>query len=346
MKAATMGKVMLIDGSNMLWASHYGAGILKSGSRNVGAIYGAALHINKLLRRFPDYSPVVLWDGKKNWRSDFYPEYKQNRGKQNKDREIVKEQRPEVARMLNMLGIDQLVADTHEADDLAGYLVTKNERMSAPAKEYLLITSDADWAQLVGDYCEWYNPRAENPLRVGVLEFETQFPVSALSFLDYKALRGDPSDNIPGVGGIGEGRAANLVNTYGSVEGFMRAFNAGEVQKLPKYLERLAKNLPPPDKAMPNGEVISYPPVYDAFKRNLKLMDLENVPKPDKEVTRTVAGAFDAEAFEDFCYDNNLQKLAANFDTFITPFKVRAIKNGRVKKTKTVQDEAVRKASA
>lgn len=329
-----MKKIMLIDGMNQLWAAHFVNQRLKVGERHVGATFGIIKQLRTLLNTFPDYTPIVLWDGKKNWRKDFYPEYKASRGKQNKDLEIIKPQKAQVAKMINLLGVDQIIATEHEADDLAGFFVTMNEKKKQPDTEYLLVTADKDWAQLVDNNCDWYNPRSEAQLRVSALDFEHHFGISASQFLDLKALQGDMSDNIPGVGGIGEKTGIELLKTYGSVVNLVKQYKAGKLtdKDLGAPLRRLVNNERPPSKTSPKtGETIEYPPMLEAFQRNVKLMDLANVPTPSKSSLRIVKGMFDAEAFEDECYDNNFTSITSNFLDFVRIFETKAKISGKVK---------------
>lgn len=329
-----MKKVMLIDGMNQLWAAHFVNQRMRAGDVYTGATFGIIKQLRTLITSFPDYTPIVLWDGKKNWRKEFYPEYKGTRSKQSDDLDIVKTQKATVAKLINMLGIDQIMASEHEADDLAGFFVTKNESKSIPDTEYLLVTADKDWAQLVGNNCDWYNPKSDARLRVSALDFEEHFGVRASQFLDLKALQGDMSDNIPGVGGIGKDTAIKLLNKYGSVANLINKFNSSEIEEksLGAVLKRFVKNECPPSKlSKKTGEMVSYPPMQDAFKRNVRLMDLTNVPAPKKESLRFVKGAYSASGFEDECFDLSFSSITSNFHEFVRIFEAKAKVNGKVK---------------
>jgi len=311
-----MQNINIIDGNAIGYAGH-NTTPLYSGKQQTQAIFHFIKSIRKLMLLYPDYEPVCLWDNVTKWRYDLNPYYKTDRANNPdkvKRRSDYKEQRPFIQRALMHLGINQLSAEGHEADDLAGYL--SNAAIDRGAK-VILTTGDEDWIQLVSDNCQWIDPIHDKHCTMKNLLEMTGY-VTTQQFLEGKALVGDTSDNIPAVGGIGEKGAPDFVAQYGSVTDFLRLADAGKLpEKMPMAHKRLAENLaPPPSKKY--GELA---PCRDAFLRNMKLMDLRSVPKPDKSQFRSVKGRFNLEKFEELCGELAFHSILKTKESWVKPFQ-------------------------
>jgi 5'-3' exonuclease len=298
---------LLIDGMNVAHANNAGA-ILKSGDQETQAIYGSLRAIRKSVATFPMLKPVILWDGPKNWRKRFYPEYKANRDKEattkheiesQRRRESLKVQLPILKRGITTIGVSQVVSQNLEADDLAGILV---RRYQPRGDKIMLVTGDKDWIQLLGPGVGWFDTINDKRITAGTISQKLGYEKvtkdrktgeettewrgvpNAQAWLEIKALMGDPSDNLPGVGGVGEKGAIDLVNRFGSVKRF---FEAVEIDKI-DVPKRLADFAASQDKK-------------EIFYRNLHLMDLNHndIPKAEAMVVNTKPQ--DEAAFTDFC---------------------------------------------
>jgi DNA polymerase-1 len=157
---------------------------------------------------------MVAWDlPKPTFRHEKYVGYKAQRPKA--DAEMV-EQIPLVKEVIETMGIVQLAEEGYEADDIIGTLST----LSSDENEVVILTGDQDTMQLVNDRVRILTPAkgANPPVLYGPDEVWNKYGVKPEQIVDYKALIGDPSDNIPGVAGIGPKGAANLLKMFGSLE--------------------------------------------------------------------------------------------------------------------------------
>lgn len=294
---------ILIDGNSLGWRMFH-TPKLKSGELETQAVFHFINKMNEIRRRWPYAEILVLWDGKAKWRFDLHPDYKSNREsdpQKVRDRESYRAQRPYISRALNALGIRQMTVMTHEADDMAGYLSAK---LSADPNNYVvLLSGDHDWVQLVNDRCEWRNMGDfEDLIRPRSLLDRTGF-ITPFNFLEGKCLQGDTSDVIPGVGGIGEKKAPEVVAEFGSVRRFWQAVDSGLCAPRYKHLQRLASA---------EGRAI--------FRRNFRLMQLLRVEKPNPADVKVDKGQLNREKFEDVLLELGFSSIYNRVDQFIKPF--------------------------
>ena len=306
-----MAKALLIDGNAIGFASQM-ATKLTVGGREVQAIFGFIRTLRDVVEQFRGFEPLVLWDHRAQWRFDLYPDYKGNRERDAKMvemKEKYKAQKPLIGRALYTLGISQLLVRGAEADDMAGLLTAK---ITGRGGKVVLCTGDRDWLQLMNENVVWFDPiRGQRVTAKNFSEFTGY--ATARQFLEGKALTGDASDNIKGVGGIGEKGAPEFLMQWGSVEEFFRRADAGELPpKLPKAWERFARNECPPRSDVP---------MRDAYRRNLKLMDLQSVPKPDPKLVKVTRGRFNPEAFRELCEELAFRSILLKFEQWIQPFQ-------------------------
>ena len=211
-------KLVVIDGKSVFYRGYYAMPNLstKDGTPT-GGVFGFATMALEVVRRLkPDYV-AVAWDKPKTnirRRLELYPAYKAGRKPTPPD---FKAQIPVLHELLAAFGWPLYELDDYEADDIMGALA---EQASAKGIETILITSDMDMLQLVNDQVHVY------ALKTGLSNIELYSPGSFTAkygirvdqFLDLKALKGDSSDNIPGVPGVGEKGALELLTQYETLD--------------------------------------------------------------------------------------------------------------------------------
>lgn len=208
---------MVIDGKSVFYRGYYAMSnlSLRDGT-SVGGVYGfAAMALEVIKQMQPDYV-AVAWDKKGTnirRRKEIYPKYKEGRTKAPDD---FYAQIPILRDLLNCFGWPLYEFDDYEADDIIGSLALQAESAGI---ETSIISSDLDMLQVVDKNTHLY------ALKKGFSDIE-KFDISALEakygikkeqFLDLKALKGDTSDNIPGVPGVGEKTATALLREYGDL---------------------------------------------------------------------------------------------------------------------------------
>lgn len=229
-------KLLLIDTFNLLHRAYHALPKtfrdLNGNPTNI--IYGATgMLINMFDQLKPDYVIAALDNDNPTFRVEDYTSYKAHR----KPVDIeFSSQLPGVFEILKAFGIKTWEVDGYEADDIIGTACKEFQDKA----DIIIVSNDRDLWQLVnenvtvmvptkGDVVEWIGPK----------EIDTRLGITPIQIIDYKALRGDTSDNIPGVHGIGEVTALKLIKEYSSIEELYR--NIAKVQ--PKSLqEKLANN--------------------------------------------------------------------------------------------------------
>lgn len=177
------------------------------------AIFGFINMINKIiLEEKPEYM-LVAFDKGKNFRHEKYKEYKEGRIKTPDDLLL---QFPYAKKVLENMGIKYLEVDNYEADDIIGTYA----RLADEDKNYdaTIISSDKDLLQLISGDVNVKLLKQKDYILMNEETFKEYYGVEPIKMIDLKALMGDVSDNIPGVKGIGEKTAINLIKEYGSLE--------------------------------------------------------------------------------------------------------------------------------
>lgn len=333
-------KTLLIDANSIGYAAQQ-ATKLSTGGMETQAAYGFVKGMRELKVQFRDFSPLVLWDGRAEWRFKLHPEYKSNR-RDSPEKLAMKEsyakQKPYIERMLSALGITQMTAFTHEADDLAGYLVRKLS--AVPGSKTGCITGDQDWLQFVrgggeGGEVFWHDHRDDARYVDHKNFYDKTGCRSPFAFLETKILKGDTSDCISGVGGIGEQGAPEFIAQFGSVRNFWQQCASGAF--VPKYKahRNLVGDCPLDiDQWMANysgdpADAKALKKHKDAwpgqgrliYKRNFQLMQLLRVEPPAKKDMKIDAGKFDLEAFAACCEELAFVSILRNLTEFTKPFQ-------------------------
>lgn len=212
-------RLVVIDGKSVFYRGYYAMPNLstKDGTPT-GGVYGFAVLALEIVKRLkPDYV-CVAWDkSKTNIRSRLalYPQYKANRKAPPPD---FYEQVPVLMELLASLGWPVYEADDYEADDLMGAFA---KQAGEKGIESFLVTSDLDVLQLVNATTHIFTLKKglTNIDLFNEATFKEKYSVGAHQWVDVKALKGDSSDNIPGVAGVGEKTALELIRTYDSLDG-------------------------------------------------------------------------------------------------------------------------------
>lgn len=212
-------KFVIIDGKSVFYRGYYAMPNLstKDGTPT-GGVFGFATMALEVIRRLkPDYV-AVAWDKPKTnirKRLAMYPEYKAGRKPAPAD---FYEQVPVLHELLEAFGWPLYELDDYEADDIMGTLAVQARGRGL---ETLLVTSDMDMLQLVNGNVHVYALKTglSNIELYSPSSFEAKYGIRVDQFLDLKALKGDSSDNIPGVPGIGEKGALDLLRQYQTLDG-------------------------------------------------------------------------------------------------------------------------------
>jgi DNA polymerase-1 len=212
-------RLAIIDGKSVFYRGYYAMpGLSTRDGTPTGGVYGfAALSLELIKKLKPDYV-IVAWDKPKTnirKRKELYPDYKAGRKPAPDDFYV---QIPMLHELLDAFGWPLYECDDYEADDIMGTLAHKAEQQDI---ETCLITSDLDALQCVSPLTHVYAMKKgfTNIELFHPESFEAKYGIRVDQFLDLKALKGDSSDNIPGVPGIGEKTAVKLLQDYDTLDG-------------------------------------------------------------------------------------------------------------------------------
>ncbi len=240
-----MNKIVLIDGNSILNRAFYGIMGTKMLTTRDGkytnAVYGFLAILFKVLEDIDPQYLMVTFDLKApTARHKLYEGYKANRkGMPNE----LAEQMPIIKDILRAMNITIIEKEGYEADDVLGTICKKAERKGL---DVTIVSGDRDTFQLTSEKIKVRIPHT----KVGKTEVDTfdkkaiikKYGVTPRQLIDVKGLMGDTSDNIPGVPGIGEKTALELIKKYHSIENLYSAIENNEADLKPKTLEKLVEN--------------------------------------------------------------------------------------------------------
>ena len=209
---STENPLILIDGSSYLYRAYHALPpLMSSKNQPTGAIRGVISMINKILLDHPNSPLAVIFDAKgKTFRHEMYKDYKANRPPMPED--LVKQIEP-INQIVEALGIKLLSIKGVEADDVIGTLA---KEASEAGLDTVISTGDKDMTQLVNKHIKVVNTMSNELLdEKGV---ENKFGVKPELIIDYLALVGDTSDNVPGVEKVGPKTAVKWLIEYGSLD--------------------------------------------------------------------------------------------------------------------------------
>jgi len=231
--------LILVDGSSYLYrAFHALPPLATSKGQPTGAVRGVVSMLRKLRDQHPDSNIVVVFDAKgKTFRDDMYPEYKAQRPPMPDE---MREQIEPLHDCVRALGFPMIIHPGVEADDVMGTLAVQ---AAAQGQKSIISTGDKDMAQLVNDHITLVNTMSESTYdRQGVID---KFGVPPELIIDYLAIIGDSSDNIPGVPGVGPKSATPMLNAIGGLKNIydnLEAIRELDFRGAKKMPEKLAEH--------------------------------------------------------------------------------------------------------
>ena len=226
--------IWLVDGHHLAYRSYFALGKLTtSRGEPTQAIFGFLRTLLKLLKEDGNCVIVVFDPPTKTFRHDAFEEYKAHRAATPDD---FYPQLEKIKKLVDLLGLKRLEIPGYEADDVIGTLARKAELEGYPVR---ILTGDRDSFQLLSEAVQVMLPdgRLMTPQAV-----QEKYGVTAAQWVDYRALVGDSSDNLPGARGIGEKTAARLLQEWGSLDALYENLEALP-PKLRAILERNRNNV-------------------------------------------------------------------------------------------------------
>jgi len=248
-----MASLYLIDGHNVLYRTFFGVPRLTAPDGTpTNVVLGVARILLKILREERPDAVVAVFDSREPTpRHALYPDYKANRLKTPED---LAAQIPVVDEMIAALGVRRLSVAGAEADDIIG---TLSRRAEERGMDVVIVSSDKDMYQLVSPRVKVRDGLKEHT--VGEAQVEEVFGVPPGKVVDLLALAGDPSDNVPGVPGIGEKTASEMIREFGSLDAVLahpERLKGARREKIEKGADaaRLALRLVTIDREIPIRE--------------------------------------------------------------------------------------------
>jgi len=230
---ASEKKLFLIDGNSLLYRSYYAIRRLST-SRGfpTNAIYGFINTLRKIVEQEkPHYLGIVFDTGRPTIRHQMFKGYKAHRKPMPED---LIPQVPVLKKVIKAMNIPLFEYENYEADDVLGSLARKAEEKRIPA---VIVSTDKDLLQLVNEGITVFNPAKE--IHLNAAKVKEVFGVKPSQVIDILSLWGDPSDNVPGVPGIGEKTSKELIRQFGSVENLLS--HLAEV-KNPRLRQKIDQN--------------------------------------------------------------------------------------------------------
>ncbi|MER6559902.1 DNA polymerase I [Streptomyces sp. NPDC001027] len=213
---ASRPRLMLMDGHSLAYRAFFALpaeNFTTATGQPTNAIYGfASMLANTLRDESPTHFAVAFDVSRKTWRSEEFTEYKANRSKTPDE---FKGQVELIGELLDAMHVSRFAVDGFEADDVIATLATQAE---AAGFDVLIVTGDRDSFQLVSEHTTVLYPTkgVSELTRFTPEKVFEKYALTPAQYPDFAALRGDPSDNLPGIPGVGEKTAAKWINQFGS----------------------------------------------------------------------------------------------------------------------------------
>ncbi|MEZ4907371.1 MAG: DNA polymerase I [Saprospiraceae bacterium] len=320
----------MIDGHALVYRSHYAfirRPLINSKGINTSAISGFVRTIWEILNDLkPDLIAVIFDPEGPTFRHDEYKLYKANRDKQPEDITIAI---PYIKNYGRFFRIPSITVDKYEADDVIGTLAVKAEENDMIA---YMVTPDKDYGQLVSENIFMYRPlgSGEGHEVMGVNEVKNKWGIDNTNqVIDFLAIMGDASDNIPGVKGIGEKGAQKLIQEYGSLENIYdnidkikgKAKEYLEINKdnafMSKYLATIKTDVP----LETNFDAYKIEPI-DRNKLEEIFIELEF-----RSLAKTILGDNEPKIIQGGLFDNNAISSNDNNEALIEKTDYQIAKN-------------------
>jgi len=223
-----MKKILVIDGNSIINRAFYGVRALSTkDGRPTNAIFGMINIISRQISALkPDYAAVAFDLKQPTFRHKMYAEYKAGR---HPTPEELLAQFKDAKECLSLMGLHIMELPGYEADDIQG-TVAKMAHLFDDAESYIL-SGDRDLLQLIDDKISVLLATNTETKLMKREEFIEEYGITPEQFIDMKALMGDSSDNIPGVGGIGKKTAQTLIQNFGSLDGIYENLEDSRITK-------------------------------------------------------------------------------------------------------------------
>lgn len=209
--------LVLVDGSAVFHRGFHAIPYLSnSAGEPTNAIYGFVTILLKVISDLQPTYMVVAWDkSSKTFRKEMYADYKATRAAMPPE---LRAQIEPTKELVSTLRLPLIEVENYEADDIIGTLARQAEQDGKV--DVVIATGDRDQLQLIDEHTvvDLFNPRGLEPTRYTVAKMKEKYGLTPQQFIDYKAIVGDTSDNIPGVKGVGDKGAQKLLAEYGSLE--------------------------------------------------------------------------------------------------------------------------------
>jgi len=210
-------RILLIDGHSLAYRAFYALPLenfTTSSGQHTNAIYGFASMLLNLIRdEKPTHIAAAFDVSRKTFRTEAFPEYKANRAKTPDE---FRSQLSYIDELVEVFNIKSFESEGFEADDVIATIVAKGDDEA----EFLICTGDRDSFQLIRDQVTVLYPRkgVTDLARMTPSAVVEKYGLTPMQYPDFAALRGDPSDNLPSIPGVGEKTAAKWINEYGSLK--------------------------------------------------------------------------------------------------------------------------------
>ncbi|HZC32837.1 MAG TPA: DNA polymerase I, partial [Candidatus Bathyarchaeia archaeon] len=227
-------RLMLLDGNGLIYRGYFALPPLTTSKGElVNAVFGfCSIVLRGIQDLHPDYLAVAFDLQGPTFRHDQFADYKATRQRMPDD---LRDQFPKVREVVKALRIPVYELAGFEADDVIGTLTVEAE---AKGLETTIVTGDLDMLQIVSDRTRLMTTRSgvENTIIYDIAKIADRFELVPNQMIDYKALKGDPTDNIPGVPGVGEKTAAKLIREYGTLDALYERLDEVKPDKLREKL--------------------------------------------------------------------------------------------------------------
>ena len=261
-----MATLALLDGHSLAYRAFYAlpADLATPAGQVTNAVFGFTSMLIKLLGDERPEAVAVTWDVRgPQFRRDLFPEYKAQR---EAPPDLFRSQLPLIREVLEALDITQIEAPGFEADDVISTLVGK---ATSEGWKVIVVTGDRDSFQLIDDDTTvMYTRRGiSDTVMADEAWIRERYGIAPTQYLDYAALRGDSSDNLPGVPGVGEKTATKLIAEHGDLEGVYGHLD----EQTPRMKANLAENR---DQAFLNRQIMTMVDVPEVAATDLTALQL------------------------------------------------------------------------
>ena len=229
-------EIFLVDVSGFIFRAYYAirSNLTNSKGQPTNAVFGVAQMLTKLIEDVsPRYLGLVFDVSRRSFRTELFPDYKGHRPDPPED---LVPQFALIQKLAEAMGLKILEKENYEADDLLGTLARRFSEAGHPVR---IVTSDKDLMQLVNERVTlldtWKNKS------IGIEDVKERFGVEPEKVIEVLGLAGDSSDNVPGVPGVGEKTAIQLIQEFGSIEGVLSRIDEVKGKKRKENLQTYAE---------------------------------------------------------------------------------------------------------